>query len=384
MDDDHHSFGGWNTATLPSDVLASFLDALPAPTAILDHDGFIITVNAAWRRFATENGGNPEGWRGVNYLEASACDDQDSRVVAWGLASVLGGRAQSFQHDYPCHGNGERRWFRCVISALASDVKGRVGASVMHVDISEQKAAQEQAQEASRAKSDFLAGMSHELRTPLNAVIGFAEMIRMGIWGPLGDPRYVQYAADIQSAGNHLLSLINDILDLSKVEAGRFDLREETLEVGVLVPDVHAMIAVRAERAGHTLAARIQPGVRLRADGRLVRQILLNMLSNAIKFTPDGGRIETRAAVTPEGWLHLGVSDTGIGIAPKDIAFVLEPFGQVDSLQARRHSGESTGLGLPLCKRFVELHDGRLHIESTPGTGTTVAALFPPVRVLGP
>ena len=367
---------------LPKTMLVGFLDAVPASAAILDRQANIVAVNAAWRRFSSENCGTNDNWVGLNYLRITEmAEDGNANTVAAGLRAVLEGGEPSFQHDYPCDSQTEARWFRCLISPLTEDGVV-IGAAVMHLDITAQVIAERRALAASQAKSEFLARLSHELRTPLNAVIGFSEMLMMEVWGPLGGERYKGYAGDIHVAGKHLLSLINEVLDLSKVEAGRFELRDEIVALCEVVPQCMGLLAERANRAGITLSANLPDTMpSLRADPRVLRQILLNLLSNAVKFTPAGGQVITSARVTDDGWLALAVADTGIGIAASDFARVLEPFGQVDSEQARLHSGQSTGLGLPLTRRFAELHDGKLVLESEMGKGTVVMALFPPERV---
>jgi len=254
-------------------------------------------------------------------------------------------------------------------------------------DISERKRieqaleeAKEGAELANRTKSEFLANMSHELRTPLNAVIGFSELMRKELLGPLGSERYLEYAADIYESGSHLLGVINDILDLSKIEAGKIDLEEETFDLSVAVDATLRLIRERAERRQIALAARIGASVpQLRADERKVKQILINLLSNAVKFTPEGGSVTISAERRPDG-LVIAVTDTGIGIAPEDVPRALEPFKQVSAAHNRTHEG--TGLGLPLTKRLVELHGGRLEIESAVGRGTTVSVQFPSERMI--
>jgi signal transduction histidine kinase len=245
----------------------------------------------------------------------------------------------------------------------------------------ELRTAKDEAEVASRAKSEFLAMVSHELRTPLNAVIGFSEMLTNEMFGPIGDGRYLGYAADIRSSGLHLLSLINDILDLSKVEANSFELSEENLDVPSMVDEALHLVEVKAEAGKIRLKPDLLPNMPyLYADERAFKQIILNLLSNAVKFTPPGGRISVSASVNDAGEFVFMVVDTGIGIAKEDQEKILKPFTQADSSLARRYEG--TGLGLPLTKSLVELHDGRLDLESTPQKGTTVCAIFPRDRVI--
>ena len=240
--------------------------------------------------------------------------------------------------------------------------------------------AKDQAEMASRAKSEFLANMSHELRTPLNAILGFAEIIRDRLLGPIAD-RYAEYAQDIHSSGTHLLGIINDILDLSKVEAGRVDLVEEIVDVHDVVRSVVLLLRERVATSELTLKVHIGDGpLLLRADERKLKQVLMNLLSNAVKFTPPGGEIAVRAAVEGERGLVMEVRDNGIGIAPEHIAHALSPFGQVDSRLSRRYEG--TGLGLPLARALTELHGGTLELESAPGVGTTVRIVLPVERLV--
>ncbi|MGD9538498.1 MAG: sensor histidine kinase [Alphaproteobacteria bacterium] len=238
------------------------------------------------------------------------------------------------------------------------------------------------AEEASLSKSRFLAQMSHELRTPLNAIIGFSDVLRHQMFGPLSE-RYLGYATDIHTSGQHLLSIINDILDLAKIEAGRFDLHDNTeLSLKAACNEVTRMMHERAEAAGLRFDIELERGLPpLRADARAFRQMLLNLLSNAIKFTPPGGSLHLFARLCGDGRLAVGVRDTGIGIAPADLPTALTPFGQISSELSRRYEG--TGLGLPLVKSLVELHGGELKIDSAPCQGTTATILFPASRVVG-
>jgi len=231
------------------------------------------------------------------------------------------------------------------------------------------------AEAASRAKSEFLANMSHELRTPLNAIIGFSEVMREGAFGPIGG-RYASYVEDIHSSGGHLLEIINEILDFSKAESGAIEVLLEEIDLAELVTSATRMIAQRARTKRLDLAVDMDPAVgSIVSDDRMLRRILLNLLTNAIKFTPEGGRVSVEAAQLPGRALRLAVHDTGIGIAAEDIPIVMKPFGQVESAYTRKHEG--TGLGLPLTRMLVERLDGRFELQSVVGQGTSVVIVLP-------
>ena len=242
------------------------------------------------------------------------------------------------------------------------------------------EAALDSAAAGSQAKSQFLATMSHELRTPLNAIIGFSEVISNESFGPLGDPRYKDYNLYVQESGRHLLTLITDVLDFSKIDAGRLELHEEEIDMRDTINGVLRMLQVQADGAGVRLRGEIAGSLpALRADQRRVRQVLINLLSNAVKFTARDGEVIVSAAESEAG-LVVAVADNGIGIAPEDIPTALDPFGQVDSSLNRKYAG--TGLGLPLSQRLVRLHGGELSITSAVNAGTTVTITFPPQRLV--
>lgn len=243
------------------------------------------------------------------------------------------------------------------------------------------KAALLSATDASKTKSNFLALMSHELRTPLNAIIGFSEVLTNELFGPLGVPRYREYANDIHGAGHHLLALINDILDLSKAEAGKLDLYPEYLDIEETFESCVRLVSTRAREKKIKLDVRTGGELpALHADPLRLKQILLNLLSNAVKFTPSGGNIEMNAALGPEETFVVSVTDTGIGMAPEMIPIALEPFRQIASPLARNIEG--TGLGLSLVKSLTERHGGTVAIESALNEGTCVRLIFPAENTL--
>ena len=289
--------------------------------------------------------------------------------------------------------DGRTVWTRILVTNPPHSDEGRFLHGAM-LDITEVKEAtlamaiaKEEAEIANRAKSSFLANVSHELRTPLNAVIGFSEMIQNETFGPVGDSHYREYAKDIHDSGCHLLSLINDILDVSKIEAGTSSrCNEDSVNVASLIDDVGSCAGVR-ERAklangpGSALKVADLPDdlpSGSRSDERSMKQVLLNLLTNAVKFTPEGGKVTVRAGSNSDGEVWVQVEDTGIGISEENMPLILEPFSQVESHLSRRYEG--TGLGLPLTKRLVELHDGRFKIESEPDKGTVVTVTLPASR----
>jgi signal transduction histidine kinase len=242
------------------------------------------------------------------------------------------------------------------------------------------KALLDEAEAANRAKSEFLAVMSHELRTPLNAILGFSEVFKQQMMGPLGSAKYVEYAGDIHSSGEHLLAIINDILDLAKAESGKLDLAETAFDPNAVIEKTLRMCAQKATEEHIELNfAPASSDCLVVADERLIRQVTVNLISNAIKFTPAGGRVDVTAQISRTGGFTLQVRDSGIGIPAGDLERVLRPFEQVESATARRHGG--TGLGLPYSKKIVEIHGGSLKLSSRENHGTTVSIDLPASRV---
>jgi two-component system cell cycle sensor histidine kinase PleC len=230
------------------------------------------------------------------------------------------------------------------------------------------------AEEANQAKSKFLANMSHELRTPLNAIIGFSEIMESGMFGPLGADKYVEYARDIRESGEYLLDVINDILDMSKIEAGGIRLAPEAIELDSLLADCIRVVSTRAGEKSLALNSQVEAGIHLNADRRSLKQIALNLLSNAVKFTPDGGAVSVRARMRG-GRVSIAINDNGIGIARQALHKLGRPFEQVESQLTKRHQG--SGLGLAIAKSLVELHGGTMRIRSRLGRGTMVVVRLP-------
>jgi two-component system cell cycle sensor histidine kinase PleC len=278
---------------------------------------------------------------------------------------------------------GCERWFRVRTTPFVA------GVALSMRDVTEElearetlKAAKDSAESANRTKSEFLANMSHELRTPLNAIIGFSESLERGLFGKMA-AKQQEYVRDIHGAGQHLLAIINDVLDLSRIEAGKAALVEEDVNLAFLLDQAMRMVQPRAEEKQLAIAVEGVHGLpEIRADAMRLQQVLLNILSNAVKFTPDGGRVAVTGAIDGNGDMRLAVADTGIGIAEANIPKVLMPFEVVESAFARKYKG--TGLGLPLAKCMIEMHGGALAIESVPGLGTTVHIVLPAARVARP
>jgi len=279
-------------------------------------------------------------------------------------------RSRNYSLRAKKHGNDE-------LGALVDGFNQMLAETEAHK--SEINAARREAESASRMKSEFLAHMSHELRTPLNAILGFSDFMLSEPMGPLGHDNYRDYMQDIQNGGKHLLEVINDILDLSKIESGTATLAEEVFDTEALIEECVRLLGERADNAGVDLQVETMPGLpNLYGDEQLLKRSLLNLLSNAIKFTPADGKIIVLAAAKPGRDFFLAVSDTGIGIAPEHLHHVLTPFGQAENVFRRSHDG--TGLGLPLVKSFVEMHGGKLDLKSSLGEGTHVTIRLPAAR----
>jgi PAS domain S-box-containing protein len=360
--------------------LRAIIEAINDAVFVKDLFGRYVMCNTAGTRLIGKDVGASLGKTDAELFPA----DMARKIMISDHDVIHSGRTRVDEHETIV--DGETRYFTTTKTVYRDPGGAALGIVGVTSDITHRKRgeaelrhAKEQAELANRAKSRFLANMSHELRTPLNAIIGFAEIIQMEMLGPVGTERYLEYAADIGTSGHHLLNLINDLLDLSKIEAGKLELHEAWVDVPAAIETCLRLVKERALNHGVELTTELIGTLPpLWADERAMKQILLNLLSNAVKFTPQGGRVTVRAAIDEDNRLRLAVADTGIGIAEKDMPRVLEAFGQVDSTMNRKHAG--TGLGLPLTKKLIEMHSGEFAIESAVGQGTTVSAHFPAAR----
>ena len=347
--------------------------------------GVLNTSPGAWNKLNLANlphRGTLEGWKKIIHP-----DDVDNYSTV--LMAYVKGESDLYENEYRIRRqDGSYGWVHDRGLALR-DKRGKIYRMAGAIgDITERKLAEEAlykskeaAELANRSKSEFLANMSHELRTPLTAINGFSDIMRNQLFGALGDPRYIEYARDINNSGTHLLGLINDILDLSKIEAGKLELYEEAVDVAQVIDVCRRIIEVRAKEAKLTLTIRLNGALpKLWSDERAVKQMVLNLLSNAVKFTPAGGEISVYAEIDEDGCFVLSVSDTGIGIASEDIPKVFTPFSQIHSTVYSKHEG--TGLGIPLVKSLAEMHGGTMALESALDSGTIATIRFPAERAL--
>ena len=374
---------------------SAILNSAPAMIAVLDPQGTIISVNEAWREFGRSNNSNDLDFGlGSNYLQicelSLAVEDEDSEINEFldKLRAVLGGQSHYEECRYACHSLTEKRWFKCIIKS-AGQASERIGALVMHINITndvllEKSMAEARlhAEEANQAKSRFLANMSHELRTPLNAIIGFSELIGLQTFGQHSHPKYLEYGKDISEAAGHLLRMIKQILDLSKIESGSLELDETPVDIRARQESVFRLFRQSSADRQIKLVSQIPQGLpRLYADEGAVDQILINLIGNALKFTREDGKVICSAKVNRRtGTLQVTVADTGIGISEDDLARVAEPFNQVRSTLTSDNSG--VGLGLSLVNSLARLHQASVSIDSKLGRGTRVRVTFPASRVI--
>jgi two-component system cell cycle sensor histidine kinase PleC len=350
----------------------AMLDAPGLLVMLIGLDGTIFDLN---EESARSIGADKEDLIGVNIF-ATMPPHVAERRFAHAQQAVFEGHSVHFEDER------DGRWFETSMTPYPDDHNGVPRVMVIAHDVTHRHQAEQRlreatalAQAANRTKTDFLAAMSHELRTPLNAILGFSEIIAREMFGPIGE-RYRVYGQDINSAGQHLLAMINDILDISRIEIGAFTLCIEPTDPRELADSCLRLVATRADASGIGLVGKVPESLpELMIDARRSKQILINLLGNAVKFTPAGGSVTLSAERQPSGGIAFHVADTGIGMSEADIAVALSPFGQVDTGLDRRFEG--AGLGLPLAKSLAELHGGSLTIRSRPGQGTTVSVYYP-------
>ena len=349
--------------------LTALLRSLPDTLAVLDAGG---------RPLDMPGRDSPAAAAGRLPIAGEELLDTVCRTLATGLGQSLVCRAGRDEDE---------RWYECRTAALPAGFASRPAALVSVRDVTEARRAEEAlleakvvAERASDARSQFLANMSHELRTPLNAIIGFSEILARDADPPPNRARTLEYGGYILSSGVHLLDLINNLLDMSRLDAGLYHLEEEEIDLGFLLEHCLAGVAAQAGAAGVSLVtAADAPAVLLRGDRAALQQVLLNVLANAVKFTPAGGRVSLDGRLAADGGLVLTIADTGIGIEPDALSRVMEPFQQADMTVSRKFSG--SGLGLAISRGLVRLHGGALTLASTPDAGTTVTISLPSERV---
>ncbi|MGE4314304.1 MAG: PAS domain-containing sensor histidine kinase [Pseudobdellovibrionaceae bacterium] len=366
-------------------LLTSIFDVSEVAIVVTDHHRRIVRVNDSFIRTF--------GWKrddviGEDFSFLIAPEEQEiairnhDRMIESGMRSS--GEMRMLRKD----GAVANALFTTATLELSQRRRFQV-ATIMDITLRKQmevslRMAKERADAANNAKSAFLANMSHELRTPLNAIIGFSEIMMNETFGKLGSDKYIEYLGDIHLSARHLLEIINEVLDMSKIEAGKVDLDEQPYSIKDLIVSVTRMMTSRAFTSKIDMVTEIPedlPGVK--SDPRLIRQVLINLVSNAIKFSREGGKIDIKAYVRSDGDMVISVEDEGIGIPKEKIREALEPFGQItDSQHAKEQQG--TGLGLPLAKAMIELHGGTLSLESDLGKGTKVTVTLPERRLIKP
>jgi len=364
-------------------MLASIFDVSEVGIVLTDERGIIVRVNDS---FVRNYGWSRDALIGVDFTNFVMEDDRErtrvnhKKFISVGVRST--GEVRLLRKDKSI----SHALFTSATLKLSQERKFLV-TTLMDITFRKQMEqnlllAKEQADSANRAKSAFLANMSHELRTPLNAIIGFSELMIKETFGPIGSDRYQEYLKDVHMSAEHLLSIINEVLDMSKIEAGKLELEDEVVDLQELIESVVRMLTSRIF-ANNIEILTVFPDVmpNMVCDRRLMRQVLINIITNAIKFSDDGGKITITVEITEHHKILIKISDTGIGIKEDKIKVALEPFGQVtEDAERRELSNQGTGLGLPLSRAMVMMHGGKLWLESIYGQGTTVFMSFPSTR----
>ncbi|MBN8521479.1 MAG: PAS domain S-box protein [Alphaproteobacteria bacterium] len=363
-------------------LLTSIFDVSEVAILVTDHNRRIIKVNDSFTRIY--------GWPrtqiiGLDIVQLLAEDEREKaqnnydEFIKTGIRST--GEVKVTRKD----GSIANVLYTSATLELSQKRRFQV-TTVMDITLRKQmefslRQAKEQADSSSQAKSAFLANMSHELRTPLNAILGFSEMMEKETFGALGHPKYAEYIQDIHTSAQHLLEIINEVLDMSKIEAGRVDLDEHEVDIPALIESIHRIMSSRAFSSGLEIRQKIPSGLpALFADPRLVRQILINLVTNAIKYSEKSGHVDIEASMTPQGAMQLIVKDYGVGIPKDRLVEAMEPFGQIHD-PGKANKAQGTGLGLPLARAMARLHGGTLELESDLGKGTQVTVTFPRKRI---
>ena len=365
-------------------LLTSIFDASNVGIVVTDHNRRIVRVNDG---FVRSFGWGREQIVGEDFVMLLSPDEQSVAMYNHERYLKSSTRSSGEMKLIKKDGSIANTLYTTATLELSQRRKFQV-TTIMDITMRKQmelslRVAKDQADAANHAKSAFLANMSHELRTPLNAIIGFSEIMMNGTFGQLNIPKYEEYMGDIHSSACHLLEIINEVLDMSKIEAGRVELDEHLVDVDETIQSVERMMASRAFSGNIMIQSKIEPHLpALQGDPRLIRQVLINLVSNSVKFCKAGGTITVSGTLRTDGDLEIKVIDTGVGIPKDKIARALEPFGQIHETAHAVGDVTGTGLGLPLAKAMVELHGGHLYLDSEVGKGTTVTITFPSRRVL--
>ncbi|EKV27666.1 putative integral membrane sensor protein [Caenispirillum salinarum AK4] len=369
------------------DLTAAVVDALPMSGCLVDQEGVIVAVSDEWRRFGEENGSlDADFGLGTNYVAiCGASSDASIRAIGRGVKSVLAGDREDFRHVYSCHAPWEVRWYR--VSCRHVKAEGQRMALVVHTSITGEVLKGSMAKEAERdiarlgaERAELLQRLSDELRAPLNTIIGLSDMLSQAVFGPLGNARYEDYAAEIGGSGRRLRALVDDVVELSLMDGGELPLREDTIDLAALCDDIAEEWRERAEERRVDIFP-WAPGdlPPLRADGGRVRQMIGHLLDNALDAAPEDSRVTLEAAEDAAGCLTITVTDVGAGLPRNDPMRLTEPFYKAAGPAV---DPEHPGLGLALTRGLIEAHGGRLMLRARPRRGTAVTLRFPQTRSL--